>query len=60
MPTLDKQDALMTDKDEVAGAESVVAAVPTVGNDTLLDANENDDWKLDGVVGLNEIARAGV
>lgn len=43
LPTPDEQDALMAEKIDVVAPESVVAAVPTVGNDVLLGMNEDVD-----------------
>lgn len=60
MPTLDEQDALIAEEGEVAAAELLGAAVPTIHNDPLLDVSEDDEWELDGVFSLNEVERAGV
>lgn len=48
--TLDKRDALMWEEDEVIATKLVVAAVPTVKNDALLEVNEADGRELESVV----------
>lgn len=50
----------MAEKDKVFVAEAVVAAVPAVGIDELLDVNEEDDWELESAVGLGEVVHVHV
>lgn len=57
---LDEKDALTAENEKTVVAELVVAAVPTFDNDALLDVNEDDDCKLEGTVGLDEVERDSV
>lgn len=43
---LHKQETLMAEGEEVVVGVPVVAVVPAVDNDTLLDVNEGNDWEL--------------
>lgn len=60
MSTLDEQDALMTGEKEVVVAVLVVPAVPAVNLDKLLAPESDDEWELEGAVGLEEIERVGL
>lgn len=55
LPTLEGQDALMAEENEIVGAEPVIVAVLTVDVDALLNLNEDNDWELKGAVGLDEV-----
>lgn len=60
LPILDGQDALMAEEEEVVVVDPVVAAVPAVYNDAFLDVNEDEDWELEGAVGLEDVERPGL
>lgn len=60
MPTLNEQDVHMTERKELAAVQPGFVAVSTVNNDPSLDVNKDDDWVLDGAVGLDEIERVEV
>lgn len=58
LPTLNKQDALTVEEDELVAVEPVVAVVAIVNIDVLLDVNENEDCGRKGAVGLDELEPA--
>lgn len=43
-----KQEALIAKEEEVVAVEPVVAAIPAINNDALLDMDEDEDWELEG------------
>lgn len=59
LPTMDEQDALKAEEDEVVAANPAPAAVPTVINEALLDVNKDGYWYLEDAVGLDKVERAG-
>lgn len=60
LPTLNEQDTLMADEDKIIVSKPVVAAVPTVDNNALLDMNEGGSWELEEAVRFDEIECAGM
>lgn len=61
MPTVDEQDARMVEEEEkVVATEPAAAVLPAVDVAALLTVNEDDDWKLGGAVGSDEVEHVGV
>lgn len=50
----------MAEEEEVVTAELVVAALPAVNNNSLLDVNADSDWRLEDAVALGEVKRVGL
>lgn len=60
LPSLDKQDVLMAEEEEVFAPESAVVEVPAVDVDALLTVDVDDDRELNGAFDLGEAKNVGV
>lgn len=50
----------MAEVEKIVAAEPAVEAVPAVDADALVAVDENDNWKLEGAVDLDEAKHVGV
>lgn len=57
---MDKQTAMMAEVEGVVAAKPVIAAAFAVDNDTLIGETEDDDWKLESAVRLDDVRRVGL